>query len=275
MPDTLHFLNPCLRLIPPDVNIVLILNGIHKWEENYLRKYYRQYPQFKLIACPVSSLSHGSVLTLLLTSNQTNFGIIDHDFYCFNKDVFNQLSFNAKECVIGAIKFTNPKSQLDFPATHFLFFNITLIKKIMQKYHISAHIYKRITLRLKDKLITLKLGNHNFLKPHLSYFDTFNLILAMAFYEELSARILNLTTNDMYHIGGGTCHVGQDAYLNYISLRFLELSHNRDLMSRYTSLIAKRGSIYKNFLKSFSQKAQLSDFIRNIDHVIRKIEQNA
>jgi hypothetical protein len=40
MPNTLHFLNPCLTRIPDDVNLVLILNGTKRWEEKYLFSYF-------------------------------------------------------------------------------------------------------------------------------------------------------------------------------------------------------------------------------------------
>ena len=58
MPNVLHFLKPCLKLIPKNKNIFLILNGTKSWEERYLRENYAYYPIFKLITFPFSSLSH-------------------------------------------------------------------------------------------------------------------------------------------------------------------------------------------------------------------------
>ncbi len=133
MPNILHFLKPSLKLIPKNVNIFLILNGTRSWEEKYLRGNYAYYPIFKLTTFPYSSLSHGSILNLLIESNQSNFGIMDHDLYIFNKEIFNKLIFNKDECVIGAFKLTNEKAALTFPTTQFMFFNVSLIKKIMDK----------------------------------------------------------------------------------------------------------------------------------------------
>ena len=49
--------------------------------------------------------------------------------------MFDELSFQADECVIGAFKLENEKAGLTFPTTHFMFFNIDLLKKLM--IHIS------------------------------------------------------------------------------------------------------------------------------------------
>lgn len=202
MPNVLHFLIPCLKLIPKNKNIFLILNGTRSWEEKYLRENYAYYPIFKLITFPHSSLSHGTLLNLLIENNQSNFGIMDHDLYIFNKEIFDKLIFNKDECVIGAFKLMNKKSALTFPTTNFMFLNVSLIKKIMVKYKIGAQIYTKIPSRLKNKLSTINLGYNNFLKDYLYYFDTFNMILAMAFYEKLSVKILKLNDKDLCHIGG-------------------------------------------------------------------------
>ena len=75
----------------------MILNGTAGWEENYLRKNFNGYPSFKLITFPHSSLSHGSVLNLLLGNNDSNFGIIDHDLFMFNPQIFDELDFKEDE----------------------------------------------------------------------------------------------------------------------------------------------------------------------------------
>jgi len=68
-------------------------------------------------------MSHGTVLNLLLRTNDSNFGIIDHDLFLFNPQIFDDLSFKKDECVIGAFKLINTRAQLSFPTTHFMFFN--------------------------------------------------------------------------------------------------------------------------------------------------------
>jgi hypothetical protein len=86
--------------------------------------------EFKLNNFPYSSMSHGTVLNLLLRNNDSNFGIIDHDLFLFNPQIFDDLSFKKDECVIGAFKLRNTKAQLSFPTTHFMFFNIKRIHRM-------------------------------------------------------------------------------------------------------------------------------------------------
>ena len=127
MPRTLHFLIVCLKLIPKKVNVILLLNGIDSWEEAYVRRHCEEYPIFRLSTCPKSSLSHGSVLNLLIDRNDSNFGILDHDFFIFNPALFDNLRFEDTTFAIGAFKLRNSKAGLEFPTTHFLFFNIELV----------------------------------------------------------------------------------------------------------------------------------------------------
>jgi len=280
MPDILHFLKPCLKLIPENINIFLILNGTSSWEEKYLRDNYAYYPIFKLITFPHSSLLHGTLLNLLIENNQSNFGIMDHDLYIFNKEIFDKLIFNKDECVIGTFKLINKKSELTFPTTHFMFFNVSLIKKIMVKYRIGAQIYTKIPARLKNKLSTINLGYNNFLKDYLHYFDTFNMILAMAFYEKLSVKILKLNDKDLCHIGGTSSFARwysptapDNLYLAYLNIKLLEMPQNSLIKQRYSFLYPKFNSsndVYKCFPKNLS----FLEFVVIVNRVITRIEQH-
>ena len=219
------------------MNVFLVLNGTAGWEENYLQKNFHGYPIFKLSTFPHSSLSHSSVLNLLLRNNDANFGIIDHDLFMFNPQIFDELNFNQDECVIGVFKLENQKARLTFPTTHFMFFNIKRIHQIMATYGIDARQYKKIPRHLEDKLLSIKIGNHNYLKEYLNYFDTFNLILAMAFYEKLSARIPELSPDDLFHVGA-TSRGTNSIYSTYINIKILELSENSAFRRKYSNLCA-------------------------------------
>lgn len=280
MPNILHLLNPCLKLIPKNIDIFLILNGTRSWEEKYLRDNYAYYPIFKLITFPHSSLLHGSLLNLLIENNQSNFGIMDHDLYIFNKEIFNKLIFNKDECVIGAFKLMNKKSGLTFPTTHFMFFNVSLIKKIMVKYRIGAQIYTRIPSRLINKLSTINLGYNNSLKDYLHYFDAFNMILAMAFYEKLPVKILKLNDEDIYHIGGTSSFARwhsptapNSLYLTYLNMKLLEMPQNSLIRQRYSFLYPKFNSS-NDVYECFPKKLFSLVFVANANKLITRIEQH-
>lgn len=270
MPNILHYFIPCIKLIPKNINLFFILNGTDKREDDFLRNLCKNYPIFKLKLLPHSCLSHGRLLNLLITYNQSNFGIIDHDLYIFNKDIFSQLKFDSNEFIIGIYKITNTVSQLTFPITQFLFFNIIIIKNIMRKYKIGAQKYRRIPSHLTKKLSTLNLGYHNFLKPHLNYFDTLNLIMAMAFYEGLSAKMLNLDIfEDIAHLGG-TSHGPDNLYRTYRTLKFLEIPQNHLLREIYSERFSVFGSS-KDMVKLLPDNKTTLSYTQQTDQLIEKL----
>jgi len=236
MPNTLHFLFPCLRLIPNTVNVLLLLNGVDAWEEKYLKDHCRDHSIFRLTTFCHSSLSHGSVVNLLIDHNDSNFGILDHDLYLFNPTIFSRLKFEGDEFAIGAFKLTNKKAGLEFPTTHFLFLNIDLVKRIRNKHRIGAQAYTRIPSRLKPQLASLNLGYHNFLKDYLNYFDTLNMLFALALHDKLSFKFLGATADDVFHIGGTSGGEPNTSYQNYVGLRFIELLQESALAEHYSSL---------------------------------------
>lgn len=272
MPNTLHFLLPCLKLIPRTVNIFLLLNGVKDWEEDYLKKHCANYPIFKLRGLLHSSLPHGSVLNLLIDYNNSNFGIMDHDLYVFNPAIFTGLEFDKAECAIGVFRLTNQKAGLVFPTTHFLFFNTKRIREIRKKYRVGAQVYARIPVRLEPLLDSLGLGYHNFLKEYMHYFDTLNLIFALAFYEKLSIKFLEVSPDDFYHIGGTSSNQGT-LFEKYIGLRFLELRQSSVLAQRYASLYGQRTNS-RDLWGQLSPAPPPAAFLAQVERMVARIERH-
>ena len=143
----------------------------------------------------------------------------------------------------------------------------------MVNYKIGAQKYRIIPSYLKDKLATLNLGYHNFLKEYLNYFDTLNLIMAMAFYEKLSAKIFELSHfKDIYHLGG-TSHGTDNSYRTYITLKFLEMSQNQLLREKYTSHISSFDSS-RDMVNLFPDEINSRNFIRQTDQLVEKLEKS-
>lgn len=204
MPGKIHFLEPCIDMIHDDINLFIILNGVTKNEKKSIAVKYPEIPLFELKSLFNRPISHGEVINLLLEGNETNFGLIDHDLYIFNKDIFTRLDFQEDEYIAGPFALHNKKADITFPATFFLFINTKIVKKIMARYRIGAQIYSKIPSRLQPALKKMNLGYDNFLKNYLHYFDPFNLIFAMAAYEGYKAKILKMQKEDMVHLGGKT-----------------------------------------------------------------------
>jgi hypothetical protein len=143
----------------------------------------------------------------------------------------------------------------------------------MLKYNIGAQKYRIIPSHLKKMLASLKLGYHNFLKGYLNYFDTLNLIMAMAFYDRLSAKILEFTHfKDVYHLGG-TSHGPDNLYRTYRNLKFLEMPQNHLLREKYSGQFSSFDSS-KNMVKLFPNNKNTSSFIHETDQLIEKLEKN-
>ncbi|MBS3809986.1 MAG: hypothetical protein KGY38_07535, partial [Desulfobacterales bacterium] len=203
MPECLDILAPCLDLLPDDVSFFLISNGLSQKEREAVKGRFARFPMFELKLLPGTSLSHGRVINLLLENNNENFGIMDYDLYVYNKDLFKNIRVAKQDFAAGIFRLANRKADLVFPTTHLMFFNTPVIRQIMKDYGIGAQEYKRIPMRLKKKLLSINLGYHNFLKDYLYYFDTLNLIMAMAFYKKYKARIIPVSGDDCRHLGGG------------------------------------------------------------------------
>jgi hypothetical protein len=236
LPGTLHLINICLPLIPETVHVFLITNGTEKWENEYLKKEFNNFPQFNLLCFPGSSHNHGRVLNHLLKNNEYNFGIIDYDLFLFERDIFNRLEFLDNECVIGAFEIRNDKIGIVFPTTHFMFFNIKLLQTIMGKYGIGAQEYRGIPRRLKKKLASIGLGYQNFLKSYLLTFDTLNLILAMALYENLSIKFVD--PKNSFHLGRTGSGGKKNPFILYPELKFLEMPQNAIFKKSYLPLFS-------------------------------------
>lgn len=261
LPGTLHFLMPCLELLPANLSVFLILNGTQEWENAYLKQKFSNRPSFKLATLPHSSLAHGRVLNLLLENNHQNFGILDHDLYIFSAHVFDQLALNYNQYALGAFELSNKKAGISFPTTHFLYFNTRLVKKIMHKYRIDARQYKRILPHLEEDLSKMNLGRHNYLKEYLNYFDTMNLIMAMAHHEGMAAGTLKSSVEEIYHIGG-TSYGSDSIYATYLNLKLLELPVNGGLKEKHSNLCA-------NFKSSSDVLAKIPDSTSSLETIAR------
>jgi hypothetical protein len=239
VPGTLHFLLPCLDLLLRQVRLVFVFNGTRRWERRFLRQRYPELPAFSLLTVPASIALHGDVLSLLIRENKTNFGVLDHDLYVFGKSVFEDLGLGEKECVIGLVRQRNETIRLDYPATHFLFFNTRLIQSLMDRHNIDAGFYRKAPRRLHWQLAGIGLVPGKYLKAHHNFFDTFTLLLSVAFSEGCRAKYVQLQPGERaYHIGGtswGT-HRTRDLAELYINLRFLERIRESRIQKGYAYL---------------------------------------
>lgn len=241
MPRMLHFLVPCLELLPSDLRVDLLVNGAAGWEQRILAERFPHMDQLKLATLPGSSLSHGDMLNLMLENQTGEFGILDHDMYVFDPSLFDQLRFQENECMLGVDVGFSPRTGLYYPLTHFLYFNTPLLQGLMQGYGVAAGIYPSAPERLEERLKAIGLGPGVYLKQYHDYFDTLHLLLCLAYSEGMRIRILEpKLDDDIYHVGGtslGTHHTKALDQL-YLHACFLELHRGTEIGRRYHYLVA-------------------------------------
>ena len=106
----------------------------------------------------------------------------------------------------------------------------------MDRYKVDARLYRQAPVHLQEKLNSIGLHKGVYLKTYHNYFDTLNLILALAYYEGLQASYIPLPyPNAVFHVGGtsiGSAHT-TDLLQLYIRQRFLEFINNKELKQRY------------------------------------------
>lgn len=241
MPDTLHFLLPCLRLAAPDARIVLLLNGARQWEADLLRERFPHMPQFRVAALPNSSVGHGAMINLLLQCCEHDFGLLDHDLYLFDPSIFAQLRFEEDEFLLCLFKAASEDGRWNYPLTHFLYFRIGMFKRLMEQYGVGAQAYRTAPASARSRLASLGLGDGETMKSYHEFYDTLHVLLALAYADGLAfAQVEPGIADSVYHIGGtsiGTHHT-KDLIQLYTHLRFVELSGEPLLRRNYARLAA-------------------------------------
>lgn len=241
MPQTLHFLLPCLGLVAPEARIVLLLNGAQQWEADLLRERFPGLAQFRVATLPWSSVGHGSMINLLLRNNDRDFGLLDHDLYLFDKTVLARLHFNHDEFLLCLLSDASTDGTWAYPLTHFLYFRVEVFHRLMQCYGVGAQSYRNVPEPARSRLAAIGLRAGATMKSYHDFFDTLHVLIALAYADGFEAAQIGLASQEgVYHVGGtsvGTHHTKDLAHI-YIHLRFLELAGEPLLERRYAAMAA-------------------------------------
>ena len=274
MPGALHFLIPCLKLIPTDLKVFLVFNGAIKWEKEYLLNEFPQFDGVSLLTLPNSSISHGNAINVFFNGNTQNFGILDHDLYIFDKEIFKRLHFKDNQCMLAVFQGESQSTNFVYPHTYFLYFNTSLLKQIMDRYKVDARTYRKIPPTMTDKLASIGIRQGVFLKEYHNFFDTLHLMLALCFAEGLEVGYLEVDDkNGIYHVGGtsmGT-HITKDLSRSYIALRFLEHIDSTILNKKYAHLFSKQGDASQIRLM-IPKTEENSHLLFVLDQIMEKLE---
>jgi hypothetical protein len=232
VPGILHYVIPCLTFVARHVPVVLLGNGTRRWEDELLEQRFPDARMVKLHPVKGSLLPHGDVLDLVLRYATRSLTLLDPDLFVFNPDVFAEMRLRDGEAACGAFGFVNRKAALVFPTTHLLTLNLGCVQELMARYRIGPAIYGSTPPHLIEPLGRIGLGDRNYPKEYLSFFDPLTLILALAAHDGLALRVLNRGDADVFHVGG-VSYLDQNVILDFVNARLLDLPFARPLRDRY------------------------------------------
>lgn len=236
MPGTLHFLLPCLALVPEGVRVQLIANGARKWEMRLVARWFPRFPMCSLRTLPATSLTHGDVITLLLDTNSGNFGLLDHDCYVLDPGIFEDLEPAAHQCLTAIYGGVSEKTGLSYPETYFMYLDTRVLQDIAARYHVDARNYRAVPDHLRSVVSRVGMVDGVFVKDHATFFDTLHLMLTLAIAEGCDIRFLQRVNGDsIAHLGGTSWKTSEtkDLIECYLDWRFLELVGDDGLRRRY------------------------------------------
>jgi hypothetical protein len=266
VPDTLHFLIPCLALARRHVPIVLVSNGLRAWERDALAGMLERGRQVRLPAIPGQMIRHSAVVEALLRDARQDFALHDPDLYVLKPSLYMELDLRENEMAVGAFGIRNKKAALSFPTTHLVSLHVSTIRSLCERYAIGPGVYRRTPRRLASSLRALGIGDDNFPKDYLGYYDLLNLVWMVGLHDGHRTRILWSPEEDVVHVGGVSYDLG-NPMLHYVHSRFLGLPIVREIAPRY-----RRGLVGGRSIGEIRKRAQERGLARELQRVDERIE---
>jgi len=206
MPKILGWLEPCLKLVPAEVPLHLICNGVSKREVASLAQRFPSRRVFSLSVLPGSFVRHGTVLDLIVGASRGDFFLLDHDCYVFEPALFEPVDWLPDEFLAFADLpgfFTiNQATGLKFPRTHFLAMRRDKMLELRSRCGVGCEKANRTPKRVVERLAGIGLGDGNFPPARMRFYDTLQLAMAVAFAEGWKVRALPAEKGSIAHIGG-------------------------------------------------------------------------
>ncbi len=183
--------------------LCLVMNGFSGSRARRLAAKANVDASIRLRTLPGFPVKHGTAITLLLDHAEEDFVLLDADCFVRDPKVLELPGFEPDEYLAAPdhAHFFNVNRVTGerFPRTHFLMFNVKLVREVMERHRITAEKYVRAPRRLARALATMDYGNHNFPRSHLRHFDTLLLLMAMARYDGLRPHWITAGASQIMH----------------------------------------------------------------------------
>lgn len=271
MPGGLHLVKLALGCIPPNIDVVLVLNSTAAWENEWAKTHLKVSGMLKSRL----RLAHSAVLDFLFKNVKQPFGVLDYDCFVLDATLFDVIRAVPPDAAMNSyFVYKNPDLALEIPETFFLFFNAGIIERIRSKYQIDSGLYTwdELAVPIKDQLRSIGIDATRYPEPHKRYFDTMRVLLLLCIAEQVPCHFPaeypalpkpNLT---LFHVGAASKRkVDTDIWGlrgSYFSRRILELSADPTLRDGYGKLLGFESA--EAILQSFpSARAEIGEaFIR-------------
>lgn len=207
MPGGLHLADLAIKLIPQSHDCVVILNGSSEIEREWSLGHFAN----RHVIYVAEKMGHAKVLDLLFDSFQQDFGVMDYDCYVLDSTLFDRISrIDSRTAMNGCFFRRQPELQLDSPETFLLYFNLTRINQLRERYGIGARkrYWKDVPTSVRDRLSQLGLCEHTFPEQHKPYYDTLRLLMMLSICDEVPYKLVEhlhvspSPSSTAFHVGG-------------------------------------------------------------------------
>ena len=212
VPETMRWLRLSLKLVPREVPVVLLYNGV---EDSGIEEIGREFPEargFRLPTLPGTFLRHGAVLEAVVRSIGRDFTMLDHDCYVFDPKLFGPVAWREEDFLAvpddpGFVREVavdgHDGSGLRLPRTHFLVVRTAALLGILDRNGIGLDVYRSAPGRLAGPLgeVGLGRGRKAAAETALYDYDTMQLAMALGLADGLTVRYLEVGERAVLHIG--------------------------------------------------------------------------
>ena len=279
MPGTLHVTKLALSFVPSHVNIILILNGLSRWERRWCDAHLRAVAKITS-RC---SLAHHEVLELLFEHLHSDFGIMDSDLFVLDPVYFNKIQFIGERASLNAFFVErNESTGILIPLTFFLFFNRSSMLAVKAKYRVGCRPYswQQLPAGAQAVLLRLGFGPQNYAQSYKTYFDTLQTLTLLGMADGFPFATLetwpaiSTPSEKLFHVGavsywGDLDHIWKIRG-GFFSIRALEESSDPQLRKYY----AKRfGAVSSEVLKMRlcnDKQPTGPEFFDFVEHLLRR-----
>lgn len=279
IPGCLHVVDLCLKYVPSDIEIVLVSNGLDRFECEWARANLR----VSVIIHVDKLLAHGDILDLIFDKFQQPFGILDYDCFVFDSSYFSRLKKIGNNSLFSTLFLhKNQTLGLKYPQTFLMYFNTPLINMVKTEFRVTSKTYytHNISPGIWKQLKTIGIDQQHFPEEYKDYFDTLRLLLSLGYSKGFTSDFIeeiagNQQPNDrIFHVGGVSCMgIPKTKWGTrgvYLWRRILEASTDNALRERYWRKYgAMTASEFRKKNWIFSEKIgnEYFDFVEKIIQV--------